>query len=128
MTALALAAVGALRWETSVALAADHLLALVLASKSSKRGLNLDDTHATATETEHKMEGGLLLNVVVRKSAAILELLAGEDQTLLIGGNALLVLDLGPNQTLSVSKHSKVSTVSLDARWYLYLLDVINGV
>ena len=96
MTALALAAVGGLGWETSVALAADHLLALVLASKSGKRGLNLDDTHATATETEHEMQGGLLLNVVVGKGAAILELLAGEDQTLLIGRDAFLVLDLGP--------------------------------
>ena len=59
------------------------------------------------------MEGGLLLDVVVGESAAILELLAGEDETLLVGGNAaevrqqpvipsplktsspLLVLDLG---------------------------------
>ena len=36
-----------------------------------------------------------LLDVVVAQSAAILKLLAGEDQTLLIRGNALLVLDLG---------------------------------
>jgi hypothetical protein len=35
-----------------------------------------------------------LLDVVVGKSAAILELLASEDQTLLVWGNALLVLDL----------------------------------
>ena len=48
------------------------------------------------TETEHQVEGRLLLDVVVRKSAAILELLAGEDQTLLIGGDTLLVLDLCP--------------------------------
>ena len=41
------------------------------------------------------MEGGLLLDVVVRKSAAVLELLAGEDEALLIWGDALLVLDLG---------------------------------
>ena len=41
------------------------------------------------------MEGGLLLNVVVRKGAAILQLLACEDQTLLVRGDALLVLDLG---------------------------------
>ena len=40
------------------------------------------------------MKGGLLLDVVVSKSAAVLELLAGEDQTLLIRGDALLVLDL----------------------------------
>lgn len=35
-----------------------------------------------------------LLNVVVGKSAAILELLASKDQALLVGGNALLILDL----------------------------------
>ena len=50
---------------------------------------------ASATQTEHQVEGALLLDVVVRKSAAVLELLAGEDQTLLIRGNAFLVLDLG---------------------------------
>ena len=41
------------------------------------------------------MEGRLLRDVVVRKSAAVLELLAGEVETLLIGGDALLVLDHG---------------------------------
>ena len=39
------------------------------------------------------MEGRLLLDVVVRKGAAVLELLAGEDQALLVGRDALLVLD-----------------------------------
>ena len=42
------------------------------------------------------MEGGLLLDVVIGEGAAILELLSGEDQTLLIGRNTFLVLDLGP--------------------------------
>ena len=41
------------------------------------------------------MEGGLLLDVVVREGPAILELLAGEDESLLVRGDALLVLDLG---------------------------------
>ena len=41
------------------------------------------------------MEGGLLLDVVVGESAAILELLSGEDESLLVGRDALLVLDLG---------------------------------
>jgi len=36
-----------------------------------------------------------LLDVVVRKGAAVLELFSGEDQTLLVRGNSLLVLDLG---------------------------------
>ncbi len=36
-----------------------------------------------------------LLDVVVGERAAVLELLAGEDQALLVGRDALLVLDLG---------------------------------
>ena len=54
----------------------------------------LDEDLHTATKTEDEMEGRLLLNVVVGQGTAILELLAGEDQTLLVGGNALLVLNL----------------------------------
>ena len=40
------------------------------------------------------MQGRLLLDVVVREGAAVLELLAGKDQALLVGRGALLVLDL----------------------------------
>lgn len=40
------------------------------------------------------MQGRLLLDVVVRQCTTILKLLAGEDQTLLVRRNALLVLDL----------------------------------
>ena len=45
----------------------------------------------TTTETKDQVEGRLLLDVVVGKSAAVLELLSGEDETLLVRGNALLV-------------------------------------
>ena len=38
------------------------------------------------------MEGGLLLDVVVGQGAAVLQLLAGEDETLLVRGDPLLVL------------------------------------
>ena len=38
------------------------------------------------------MEGGLLLDVVVREGPTVLELLASEDQPLLVRGDALLVL------------------------------------
>ena len=41
------------------------------------------------------MERGLLLDVVVGEGAAVLKLLAGEDEALLVGRDALLVLDLG---------------------------------
>ena len=52
------------------------------------------DLHTT-TETEDEMESGFLLDVVVGEGAAIFELLAGEDKTLLVWGNAFLILDLG---------------------------------
>ena len=35
------------------------------------------------------------MDVVVREGAAVLQLLTREDQALLVGGDALLVLDLG---------------------------------
>ena len=40
---------------------------------------------STTTETQHQVEGRLLLDVVVAEGAAVLELLAGEDQALLVG-------------------------------------------
>merc|ERR1711887_268090 len=43
------------------------------------------------------MESGLLLNVVVRESSAILKLLASKDETLLIWRNSFFILDLGLN-------------------------------
>merc|ERR1712241_955708 len=46
-------------------------------------------------QSEHKMEGRLLLDVVVRKSSSILQLLSSKDQPLLVWGDALLVLNLG---------------------------------
>ncbi len=49
----------------------------------------------SSTESQDKVKGGLLLDVVIGKSAAILELLAGEDQALLVRWDTLLVLDLG---------------------------------
>ena len=45
----------------------------------------------TTTQAEDEVKGRLLLDVVVRKSAAILELLTSEDQALLVRGNTLLV-------------------------------------
>ena len=49
----------------------------------------------TSSQAQHQVEGGLLLDVVVRKGAAILQLLASKDQALLIRWDPLLVLDLG---------------------------------
>merc|ERR1711990_1415715 len=59
----------------------------------SSQGLD-EDLH-TSSQSEHKMEGALLLDVVVRESPSVLQLLASKDQPLLIWGDSLLVLDLG---------------------------------
>ena len=58
----------------------------------SGHGLD-EDLHATA-ETEDEMEGAFLLDVVVGEGAAVLELLSGEDEPLLVRWDAFLVLDL----------------------------------
>ncbi|KFO74372.1 hypothetical protein N303_12432, partial [Cuculus canorus] len=52
------------------------------------------DLHAT-TQAQDKVEGGFLLDVVIRQGASIFQLLAGKDQPLLVRGDPLLVLDLG---------------------------------
>jgi hypothetical protein len=46
--------------RTYVALAADHLVAVVLGSEGLKGGLN-----EAATETEDEMQGGFFLDVIV---------------------------------------------------------------
>jgi hypothetical protein len=58
----------------------------------------------STTEAEDQVEGGLLLDVVVRKGTAVLKLLAGEDQSLLVRGNSFLVLDLGLDIVDSVGR------------------------
>merc|ERR1712240_76840 len=59
----------------------------------AREGLH-EDLHASS-QPEDKVEGGLLLDVVVGERSAVLQLLAGEDQPLLVRGDSLLVLDLG---------------------------------
>ena len=117
MTALSLAAVGALGWESGVALAANHLVAFVGAGESGEGGLDLDAADTATAESQHQVEGRLLLDVVVGESTAILELLAGEDQALLIGRDAFLVLDLSPmnaklGQRSSATTYLTLSIVS----------------
>ena len=53
-----------------------------------------EDLHA-ASQAKDEMERGLLLDVVVGEGAAVFELLAREDEALLVGRDAFLVLDLG---------------------------------
>jgi hypothetical protein len=51
------------------------------------------------------MQSALLLDVVVGEGAAVFKLLAREDEALLVGGDALLVLDLGLDGVDGVGRH-----------------------
>merc|ERR1719262_1952218 len=64
----------------------------VQSDRLSREGLH-KDLHAAA-EPQDQVERGLLLDVIVAQRAPVLQLLAGEDQALLIRWDALFVLDL----------------------------------
>ncbi|KAH3668917.1 hypothetical protein OGAPHI_002672 [Ogataea philodendri] len=51
------------------------------------------DLHTTS-QSKHQVESRLLLDVVIGKGSAVFQLLTGENQSLLVWWNALLVLDL----------------------------------
>merc|ERR1711962_1250183 len=53
-----------------------------------------EDLH-TSSQPQNKVKSGLFLDVVVRQSPAILQLFTSKDQSLLVWGDALLILDLG---------------------------------
>ena len=61
-------------------------------NRLTREGLD-KDLHA-ASETKDQVKSGLFLDIVVREGAPILELLSGKNQTLLVGGDPFLVLDL----------------------------------
>jgi len=75
------------------------------------------DLHSS-TKTKYKVEGGLLLDVVIRKGPAVFELLAGKNEALLVRGNALFVLDLALDILDRVAgldlKSDSLSSESLD--------------
>ena len=96
MTTLSLSAVDSLWWKSNVTLSANHFFALELSGESSEIWLNFHLTHTSASKSEDEMEGGLFLDIVVRKGSSILKLLTSEDKSLLIWGNTFFILDLGP--------------------------------
>jgi len=66
----------------------------IQSDRLSREGLD-EDLHGTTAKAQDKMEGRFLLDVVIREGSAILELLSGEDQSLLLRRNSFFVLDLG---------------------------------
>ena len=66
MTAFSLAAVGGLDWEGGIALPADLLVAVVFLGDGGDGGV-----HDSSSQPEHKMEGRLLLDVVIGEGASV---------------------------------------------------------
>jgi len=97
-------------WLTIIMLCHDMFMIPILINNSYPCLLKTDDVEIghqavpipkppskhllSTTETENEMEGRLLLDVVVRESAAVFELLSGEDESLLVGWDTLLILNL----------------------------------
>ena len=63
-----------------------------------------EDVYATSRSGD-KMQGGILLYVVVHKGSTILLLLSSKDQTLLVKGGTFLVRDLGLDIVNSVQAY-----------------------
>ena len=126
VAALSLSAVLSLGGKGGVALSADHFFALVLSGESSERGLNGDGSSATTSESEDQVEGGLLLDVVVGESSAVFELLSSEDESLLIGRDTFLILDLSLDVLNGVGgldiQSNRLTCKGLNENLHIYLL------
>jgi hypothetical protein len=70
-----------------------------------------------------KVKGGLFLDIVVRQGAAVLELLAGEDQTLLVGRNTKGRVQSATAPTTTTDKRFVSPLLVLNLG-----LDIVDGV
>ena len=126
VAALSLSAVLSLGWKGGVAFSADHFFALVLSGKSSERRLNGNSSSATTSESEDQVEGGLLLDVVVGEGSSVFELFSSEDQSLLIGRDTFLILDLSLDVLNGVGgldiQSNRLTCKGLNENLHIYLL------
>jgi len=113
-----------------------HLQGDGLASKSLHKDLH------PASQSEDQVQSTLLLDVVVGQGAPVFQLLASKDETLLVRGNAFLVLNLGLHildgvrrlhlegdglASQSLHKDLHPSTKPKDKVQSAFLLDVVVG-
>merc|ERR550525_1675725 len=62
-------------------------------NRLASQGLD-ENLHSTTTQSQHQVQGGLLLDIVIRQSTSILQLLSCENQPLLLRRDTFLVLNL----------------------------------
>merc|ERR1712129_488927 len=63
-------------------------------ANSDTKSLSHFSLSVSSAQTQHQMQSRLLLDVVIGEGAPILELFARKDQTLLLGRDTLLILNL----------------------------------
>ena len=63
--------------------------------RDSLSGQGLDENLHSSAKAQDKVKSGLLLDVIIRKSAAIFELLSSEDQALLVRRNSVHKVNIG---------------------------------
>merc|ERR1719516_667436 len=73
----------------------DRVIGLHVQSDRLSRQRLDENLHGATPQSQHQMERGLFLDVVVAEGPAVLQLFTGKDQPLLLGRNPLFVLDLG---------------------------------
>jgi hypothetical protein len=90
MSTLFLSAIGGTGRETRIALSAHGLVAIVpLGQEGQTRVVD------SSAKAQYQMQGRFFLNIVIRESTAIFQLLSSKDESLLVRWDALLVLDFG---------------------------------
>ena len=90
VSAFTFTTVGSSWWQACVAFTTDFLFTSMLPGKCL-----IGKIHGTTTKTKNQMESGFLLDVVIRQCTSIFQLLSSKNQSLLIGRNSFLVLNLG---------------------------------
>ena len=98
MSAFLLAAVLGTRGEARIALSADRLFTVETLGQQRQRGV-VD----ASTKSQHQVKSRFLLDIVVTQSAAVFQLLSGENKALLIRRDSLFILNLGLHVVDSVA-------------------------
>ena len=73
----------------------DRVSGLHLEGNCLSRKRPNEDLHRATSQTKDEVDSGLFLDVVVRESASVVQLLAAENEALLGGGDSLLGVELG---------------------------------
>ena len=93
MTALFLSLLSSLKWKSGVGLSMSHFIAIRLSGKNNQQWLDSYRFSITFFETNHEIQCGFFLNIVVGEGPAIFELHSFIHKALLNWRNYIFILD-----------------------------------